>query len=167
MSLTFLNHLCLCWPMKSWDPLFLAWLLISFYIKSPQHSIRSFRPLWVSQSLNITQTIQQIQCNTIKFDKLKVNHVFSVQSFLSLCQGNHYQFDTIRRAKHSSMMVLYHLHNPEAPAFVSTCNNCQAEIEPGEGYRCTVCQDYDLCRICREEKGVQHDHPLKVNLISL
>ena len=56
-----------------------------------------------------------------------------VQQFLSLCQGNHYQFDSMRRAKHSSMMVLYHLHNPEAPAFATTCNKCQVEIEPGAG----------------------------------
>lgn len=35
------------------------------------------------------------------------------QAFLSLCQGNHYQYDTHpSKLKHSSMMVLYHLHNP-------------------------------------------------------
>ena len=47
------------------------------------------------------------------------------QAFLSLCQGNHYQFDSLRRAKHSSMMVLYHLHNPNAPAWASACNKCR------------------------------------------
>lgn len=53
------------------------------------------------------------------------------QAFLSLCQGNHYQFDTLRRAKHSSMMVVYHLHNPSAPAFASTCNTCRWVAAPG------------------------------------
>ena len=42
-------------------------------------------------------------------------------SFLNLCTGNHYQFDQLRRAKHSSVMVLYHLHNPDAPKFVPSC----------------------------------------------
>jgi E1A/CREB-binding protein len=81
------------------------------------------------------------------------------QAFLSLCQGNHYQFDTMRRAKHSSMMVLYHLHNPHAPAFSSTCNRCHCDIEPGNGLRCTVCSDFDMCVSCKQA-GQTHEHPL-------
>jgi len=47
------------------------------------------------------------------------------QAFLSLCQGNHYQFDSLRRAKHSSMMVLYHLHNPTvSAALLWSCCAC-------------------------------------------
>ncbi|KDD71691.1 hypothetical protein H632_c4555p0, partial [Helicosporidium sp. ATCC 50920] len=84
----------------------------------------------------------------------------SRQSFLSLCQGNHYQFDAPRRAKHSSMMVLYHLHNPAAPAFSSSCNVCQAEIAVGEGYRCTVCADFDMCNACHARPASAHPHPL-------
>ena len=44
----------------------------------------------------------------------------SRQSFLALCQNSHYQFDQLRRAKHTSMMVLYHLHNPDTPHYVAT-----------------------------------------------
>ncbi|KAK9806697.1 hypothetical protein WJX73_009793 [Symbiochloris irregularis] len=84
------------------------------------------------------------------------------QAFLSLCQGNHFQFDTLRRAKHSSMMVLYHLHNPEAPAFSSSCNSCGMDIEPGAGYRCSVCSDFDICAACYQ-KGFQHPHPLHLS----
>lgn len=83
------------------------------------------------------------------------------QSFLSLCQGNHYQFDTFRRAKHSSMMVLYHLHNPSAPAFTSSCNLCNRELEPGQGFRCTVCTDYDVCTECKNKPDFHHPHELK------
>jgi hypothetical protein len=80
----------------------------------------------------------------------------SPQTFLSLCQGNHYQFDTLRRAKHSSMMVLYHLHNPHSPAFASSCNVCNAEIEAGTGFRCTVCPDFDICASCKFNVGHPH-----------
>ncbi|KAF3341638.1 histone acetyltransferase HAC1-like isoform X2 [Carex littledalei] len=45
-----------------------------------------------------------------KDDILESEFLATRKSFLSLCQGNHYQYDTLRRAKHSSMMVLYHLH---------------------------------------------------------
>lgn len=91
-----------------------------------------------------------------------------LQAFLSLCQGNHYQFDTIRRAKHSSAMVLYHLHNPDAPAFAATCNGCSREIDAGSGFRCTVCNDFDLCVNCKQiGVGMRHPHPLAVRTCSL
>lgn len=86
---------------------------------------------------------------------------------MSLCQGNHYQFDTIRRAKHSSAMVLYHLHNPDAPAFASTCNNCSMEIEAGQGFRCVQCTDFDLCANCKHSGLVVHAHPLVVGTLLL
>ncbi|KAL7102459.1 hypothetical protein ACP275_08G122300 [Erythranthe tilingii] len=83
------------------------------------------------------------------------------QAFLSLCQGNHYQYDTLRRAKHSSMMVLYHLHNPTAPAFVTTCNVCHLDIETGQGWRCETCPDYDVCNGCyQKDGGIGHPHKL-------
>ncbi|GAA0146026.1 histone modifying enzyme [Lithospermum erythrorhizon] len=83
------------------------------------------------------------------------------QAFLSLCQGNHYQYDTLRRAKHSSMMVLYHLHNPTAPAYVSTCNVCHLDIEAGQGWRCETCPDYDVCNACYSKYcGINHPHKL-------
>ncbi|MCO5597729.1 hypothetical protein L7F22_051810 [Adiantum nelumboides] len=83
------------------------------------------------------------------------------QAFLSLCQGNHYQYDTLRRAKHSSMMVLYHLHNPTAPAFVTTCNMCHRDIETGQGWRCETCPDFDLCNSCySKDDSIKHPHKL-------
>jgi E1A/CREB-binding protein len=42
----------------------------------------------------------------------------SRQQFLNYCQKNHFQFDELRRAKHSTMMILFQLHNP--------CNNCSS-----------------------------------------
>lgn len=85
----------------------------------------------------------------------------SRQAFLSFCQGNRYQYDTLRRAKYSSMMVLYYLHNPTAPAFVPTCSNCTLYIETGQGWRCNICPDFELCNSCYEQGDrVNHPHQL-------
>jgi len=71
------------------------------------------------------------------------------QSFLNLCRGNHYQFDELRRAKHSSMMVLWHLHNRGAPKFVQQCAACNREILSGTRHHCSTCTpDFDLCDDC-------------------
>ena len=70
------------------------------------------------------------------------------QAFLNLCRGNHYQFDDLRRAKHTSMMILWHLHNKDAAKFVQACVSCSREILSGKRYHCNTCQDYDLCHEC-------------------
>ncbi|XVF86275.1 hypothetical protein PTKIN_Ptkin18bG0027100 [Pterospermum kingtungense] len=106
--------------------------------------------------------ITDVPSDTKDRDEILESEFFDTrQAFLSLCQGNHYQYDTLRRAKHSSMMVLYHLHNPTAPAFVTTCNICHLDIETGQGWRCEVCPDYDVCNACyQKDGGIDHPHKL-------
>ncbi|MBA0839302.1 hypothetical protein Goarm_005046 [Gossypium armourianum] len=106
--------------------------------------------------------ITDVPTDTKDKDEILESEFFDTrQAFLSLCQGNHYQYDTLRRAKHSSMMVLYHLHNPTAPAFVTTCNVCHLDIETGQGWRCEVCPDYDVCNSCyQKDGGIDHPHKL-------
>ncbi|KAK9054276.1 hypothetical protein SSX86_025354 [Deinandra increscens subsp. villosa] len=106
--------------------------------------------------------IDEVPVDTTDKDEILESEFFDTrQAFLSLCQGNHYQYDTLRRAKHSSMMVLYHLHNPTAPAFVTTCNRCHNDIETGQGWRCDVCPDFDVCNSCyHNDGGIDHPHKL-------
>merc|ERR1719215_154016 len=76
------------------------------------------------------------------------------QDFLNLCKGNHYQFDELRRSKHTSMMILWHLHNVDAAKFVQTCTHCQVEITSGTRYHCSICPDYDVCSECNRSKNM-------------
>lgn len=78
--------------------------------------------------------------------------------FLRMCQGNNYQADTLRRAKHSSMMVLWHLHNPSIPAYAHTCNVCEADIGCNTRWHCETCYDFDVCVECAA--SVEHQHAL-------
>lgn len=57
-------------------------------------------------------------------------------------QFRHYQFDTLRRAKHSSAMVLYHLHRPESRSLNPFCSRCRRPVRYVR-YHCGVC-NYDL-----------------------
>lgn len=85
------------------------------------------------------------------------------QAFLNLCRGNHYQFDELRRAKHTSMMVLWHLHNRDAAKFVQVCNCCGKEILSGIRWTCQTCTDYDLCGSCYKNPSANRglcDHKL-------
>jgi E1A/CREB-binding protein len=69
---------------------------------------------------------------------------------LNYCQANHFQFDELRRAKHSTMMVLFQLHNPSAPMFLQQCGACYRDITHGTRYHCKDCSNFDLCQDCYE-----------------
>lgn len=72
----------------------------------------------------------------------------SRQQFLNYCQTNHCQFDELRRSKHSTMMVLFQLHNPAAPKFLQQCGACYRDITHGIRYHCNNCSNFDLCEDC-------------------
>ena len=78
----------------------------------------------------------------------------SRQAFLAFCKGNHYQFDTLQHAKHSTMMLLYHLHNTKAPVFPTICRGCGIEIPTAVHSEKRDQQTPEFCRTCRSNAAV-------------
>ena len=50
-------------------------------------------------------------------------------ALLEFSQYRNLEFDTLRRAKYSTAILLYHLHNDRAPGMVPVCSACNKEIE--------------------------------------
>lgn len=70
-------------------------------------------------------------------------------TFLETCQYRHYQFDTLRRAKYSSLMMLYHLHHPHDPSCRPRCKICDKAIT-NMRWHCEQCADWDICHPCKQ-----------------
>ena len=108
------------------------------------------KPQTPTQNLQSQQNAKQpgVFDETEDTDELIESEFYDTrQQFLNLCQGNHYQFDELRRAKHTSMMSLYHLHNPDVPKFLVTCSNCNMDINIGYCYNSEKDPEFHLCQV--------------------
>lgn len=76
-------------------------------------------------------------------------------AFLTMAREKHYEFSSLRRAKFSSLCMLYELHNSSNDRFVYTCNVCKNHLVESR-YHCTVCEDYDLCKNCYLSENHMH-----------
>ena len=88
-------------------------------------------------------------------------------TFLEICQYRYYQFDTLRRAKYSSLSLIYHLHHPYAKHLRPICSLC-SNVVVSIRWHCDTCMDYDICSDCNSSAVNQHSHdltPMRVSFI--
>lgn len=81
----------------------------------------------------------------------------SRDSFLQMAREKHLEFSSLRRAKFSTLVMLYELHNEGKQSFLYTCNVCKDQIETR--WHCNECDEYDLCNRCYKTEN--HPHPME------
>ncbi|KAK4470612.1 hypothetical protein MN116_006149 [Schistosoma mekongi] len=77
-------------------------------------------------------------------------------AFLEKAREKHLEFSSLRRAKYSTLVMLYELHNENRQPLMYTCNVCSAQLETP--WHCKQCIEYDLCPRCYEAEN--HPHPM-------
>ncbi|KAK8630448.1 hypothetical protein V6N13_079240 [Hibiscus sabdariffa] len=123
----------------------------------------STHPLWNGEKHSLCMNmVDGVPLDTDDKDICIDNGLFEDRyKFLMFCQKNNYQFDTLRRAKHSSMMILYYLHNPKAWIASSNCCICNKDAPIDKCWHCETCLDFFVCAACYRKDGCSlHIHKL-------
>lgn len=104
--------------------------------------------------------VNDVTLDTKDTDDVFVNSFFETRdAFLNKCQKSHFQFDTLARAKYSSMMILYHLIYK--PVFKPTCTACHMDVVVELCWQCDICAKYYICDSCYKMRcGACHPHRL-------
>ncbi|XP_024972844.1 histone acetyltransferase HAC12-like isoform X3 [Cynara cardunculus var. scolymus] len=104
--------------------------------------------------------VSNVTIDTKDKDDVLVNSFFETRdAFLNKCQKSHFQFDTLARAKYSSMMILYHLiHKPVTKPI---CTACHKDVLVDDCWHCDICAKFYVCESCYKMKGgAYHPHML-------
>ena len=113
--------------------------------KFPSDSIRMQSPREFDEKLLVC-----MNCDSPEPDSRIISPlVDSRHSFLEACQFRHYQFDSLRRAQYSSLMILYHLHRPFDMRTRPTCHYCKQPIRHLR-WHCDQCPHFECCQSCYE-----------------
>ncbi len=113
-----------------------------------KRGIEEIKPLLSRHFEGVNSSPKYVTDTVDPDEPIEVELFESRQRFLNYCQSSHCQFDELRRAKHSTMMVLFQLHNPAAPLFLQQCGACYRDITHGVRYSCNNCSKFDLCEDC-------------------
>lgn len=81
--------------------------------------------------------------------------------FHQLCANAGYQFDSLRRAKHSTVMILHHYFNEHVTQVNVFCRECSLLITHAEYWACQQCDRFALCDACFQRSGHAHNHVLQ------
>jgi Histone acetylation protein/Bromodomain len=112
-------------------------------------------------------------------------------ALLELSQYRHFEFDTLRRAKYSTNMLLYHIHNSQAPGATPVCTSCGKAIAQVRWHKAKKIREIrqppatreskffivddedkrrlwlpreDLCTACHDERDLNDDYiPIPVH----
>ncbi|XP_020222428.1 histone acetyltransferase HAC12 [Cajanus cajan] len=106
--------------------------------------------------------MDDILCDTKENDVILDNGLFDTRhNLLSFCQRNSLQFDSLRRAKYSSMMILYFLKNPNLLNVGTICRVCNKQNVYQCHWKCQNCPEFTVCSACYNKKGANcHAHTL-------
>ncbi|KAG7650846.1 Zinc finger TAZ-type [Arabidopsis thaliana x Arabidopsis arenosa] len=115
--------------------------------------------------------LSKVQVNGVLFsttednDIIQENDMFeSRQAFLAFSQKHNYNFHTLRHAKHSSMMILHHLHTSNKHhcsqnSSSLTCTACKKDVSTTIYFPCLLCPDYRACTGCyTKNRTLRHLH---------
>jgi hypothetical protein len=115
----------------------------SWLCEEVSFSVRKLRLSFFSCTLNPKEELSEMEAHKLRkykgyvasFDRgaevrerVKSSMADSRSALLELSQFRNFEFDTLRRAKYSTNMLLYHIHHTNAPGGVPSCNSCGETI---------------------------------------